>query len=250
MGKRYALPVPTMWCRAALAVSRFGRASVGGALAACVNLPHLRFKPNVVLRDHSMSNSVSMSFFCGCAALSLVVAANDDARGGPDLRADRPPREAIICGPNAVLLFLTMCGVEVADEDVAAIDVGLEGASLSQLSEFCIRHGQPVEIRQLDPNDLAKVPMPAILLSNSDHFHVAYDTTAEGELLIVDPTTGKKHTSIPKSFAKYYSGYVIIRKQTIFDQYKRLALILALFALPPVLWRSINSQAEAKQIDG
>ncbi len=132
------------------------------------------------------------------------------------------------------------------DEDLAAIDVGLEGASLSQLSEFCSQHGQPVEIRQVDPNDLAKVPMPAILLSNFDHFHVAYDTTAEGELLIIESTTGHKNTSAPQRFEKYYSGYVMVRKQTIFGKYKWHITILTTFTLLLILWRSTKSQTEAK----
>lgn len=141
---------------------------------------------------------------------------HDEPSRVEDLSSAIPPRDALICGPNSVLMFLTICGIDVMDEDIAEIDVGNKGATLLQMRDACNKLGQPTEVRHLDTAEFKKLSLPAILhVDNSryQHFHVMYGVAPGGNLKVLDGTTGEKLITLSEKLAGYYSGYVLITRK-------------------------------------
>lgn len=152
-----------------------------------------------------------MTYLILIAMASLVIF--DDPENTPISPVDvPPPREAVVCGPNCVLLMLTMSGYDVDDAELNSIDVGKQGASLLQLKEFCAAQGLATEVRKVSPEQFAELPTPAIMHVNSksfQHFDVVFGATSEG-LLIFNGTTGERVLAKNEKLAGYYSGYVLV----------------------------------------
>lgn len=127
------------------------------------------------------------------------------------------PRVSVVCGPNAVLMFLVLCGADANDESLATISCGDDGASLLQLRDFCNSNGVRAEVRKFGSQDILRLPLPAILLSTGNHYVVAYRTDTRG-IDVLDGTTGAKMRIADDRFDSFLSGYALVRKENARDQ--------------------------------
>jgi ABC-type bacteriocin/lantibiotic exporter with double-glycine peptidase domain len=64
------------------------------------------------------------------------------------------------------------------------------------------------EVRQFDTRELGRIPLPAILLTNTKHFDVVYRVDASGAH-VLDGADGAKKRLPHESF----TGYALIRKR-------------------------------------
>lgn len=80
------------------------------------------------------------------------------------LQFDRISLLGLKCGPMAVHGFLRIHGVATTfDEVLALIPLGEHGASLSDLQTAATRFGIPASVRSISPEDLVRIPLPAIV---------------------------------------------------------------------------------------
>jgi predicted double-glycine peptidase len=146
-----------------------------------------------------------------CAALSLM----PDIHGclARTLDQDAPRGEAVACGPNALLMFLTLCDVTVDDKVIEGIDCRPDGASLLELRAVCTSVGLPSEIRKYGAAEYASIPLPAILQARAaksrHHFYVIYEVGME-TLNVLDGTTGHRLQIPRERFESVLTGYALI----------------------------------------
>jgi hypothetical protein len=127
------------------------------------------------------------------------------------------PRSAVNCGPNAMYIFLILCGAEPSQAAIESIVCGTDGTSFLDLSRFAVAQGVPTEICLYQPGEFQRIRLPAICQTRDGppkHFVVAYDVDATG-LYTIDSTTGEYHRVRAERIASYLSGYALIRKRTM-----------------------------------
>lgn len=121
-------------------------------------------------------------------------------------------KKALICGPNATLLFLTMCRVDVCAAELAEMHAHEQGASLSEIRDTCLRLGLETQVLRFDICDASKVRLPAIAHSDNgatDHYYVWFDVD-EHSVLALDATTGEKLKLRRERLADFWSGYALV----------------------------------------
>ncbi|HEV3304430.1 MAG TPA: cysteine peptidase family C39 domain-containing protein [Planctomycetaceae bacterium] len=133
---------------------------------------------------------------------------------------DGPPRSAVVCGPNALLMFLTLCGRPVEGRLTAEIECGPQGASLLQLCKACDSIGFKTEIRRYQPDDFDLMALPAIVQFVSPgghHFFVVYHVTVD-TIDVLDGTTGER-IFIPRArAARTLTGFALVPKRSLFER--------------------------------
>ena len=107
---------------------------------------------------------------------------------------------ALRCGPNAFYMFLVLSGVpHVKYEKLTEISKAEHGMSLFDMRKAAKEYGLNTEIRQYDLDDIASLPLPAIMVFHSArnaplpfHFGVLYKVDAQ-RIYFIDGTTGQKN---------------------------------------------------------
>ena len=130
--------------------------------------------------------------------------------GGGELTSAQ--RKSLVCGPNATLLFLTMCGLEVSEAEIANLHSNEKGASLAEMQAFCRATGLETEVLRFEIDDASHVRLPAIVHSDTgetDHYYVWYDVT-EHFVLALDSTTGDKLSFRREKLGEFWTGYTIV----------------------------------------
>lgn len=123
-------------------------------------------------------------------------------------------RDAVMCGPNALLMFLTLCGTDIDDGAIYRIPYSPAGASLLELGELARTVGVRTEVRHYDPARLAEMPVPAIIQTRTGdgrfHYFVLYKLTSNRASLL-DGTTAKAVRVRTSWLIEYWSGYALVR---------------------------------------
>jgi len=126
-------------------------------------------------------------------------------------------RDGVACGPNAALMFMTLCGVNVDDSAINSIPCGEEGASLLELRDFCESHGMPAEVRQFRADEILTMPLPAIWQTRFEpkgHYFVVYRINGS-TIHAIDATTGEDVRPKRERFEGYYTGYALVPKRSL-----------------------------------
>jgi ABC-type bacteriocin/lantibiotic exporter with double-glycine peptidase domain len=143
--------------------------------------------------------------------------------GTRDVLAERPaeqslsdfPREARVCGPLALLLYLTLSGTPVSNEVIDRIPCPFGGVSLLELGRIANDNGCPSEIRRFESSEFCQVPTPAIVQAKSGttltHYCVVYSADRTG-LYVMDGFSPEIQRIKPSSVADVLTGYALIRK--------------------------------------
>ncbi len=121
-------------------------------------------------------------------------------------------RRSLVCGPNATLLFLTMCGLNASEADIANLHSHDKGASLAEMHAFCEQQGLRTQILRFEIDDASRVRLPAIAHSDAgetDHYYVWYEVT-EQFVLALDSTTGEKLSFRRERLGDFWTGYTIV----------------------------------------
>jgi hypothetical protein len=151
-------------------------------------------------------------------------------------------RSSINCGPNAILMFLVLCGVDPSTESIDSIPCGTEGASLLDLSKFAETYGVDTEVRHYQPFEFRDAPLPAICQtrggrgSGLKHFVVAYDVDSVA-VHALDATTGKYFRVRTQRIDDVLSGYVLVLKPSFATAFAKLqgwifsAILIVIFLL-------------------
>lgn len=160
-----------------------------------------------------------------CAGLGLLLAtaispAASPAGAGRETPGSVPKRW-MNCGPNAIFMFLVLCGANPTEDSVASIVYGDDGASFADLMRFANTYGVHTEVRRYAPGDFQRMRLPAICQTRGGlaggrikHFLVAYDVDPTG-IWTLDGTTGKRFRVRKDRIADYLSGYALVRKSSL-----------------------------------
>jgi hypothetical protein len=173
--------------------------------------------------------------------LLFVVAfslAASSAGAGRDTQTSALER-SLNCGPNAIYMFLVLCGANPTEDSVRSIVYGADGASFADMIVFSETYGVHTEVRKYAPVDFQRMPLPAICQTRGGrehnrikHFHVAYDVDPTG-IWTLDGTTGKRARIRKDRIADYLSGYALVRKSSFlsviseYDVWFTLTLVAA-----------------------
>jgi|GEM_PF-2500607 len=165
-----------------------------------------------------MSRSAVRGVWSGLVALLVLLTLQFiEPRNGLALERTDSLRKTVICGPNAVFMFLVLCRVDLEEGVIDQIECGNRGASLLQLRDFCNAHGLSTEVRRFDFREERMFPIPAILQTRAQdqsHFCVAYRIDADGVQLL-DGTTGHKMYVRHGRMAGFFSGYALLKGKTL-----------------------------------
>lgn len=130
-------------------------------------------------------------------------------------------RSTVSCGPNAVFMFLILCGVDPSEKSIDSIECEPKGASLLDLKRFAESYGIYSDVRSYGPSEFRRMPLPAICQTQGTgtslhlkHFLVAYDVDRTG-IHTLDATTGKTLLVRTDRIGSYLSGYVLVPKPSL-----------------------------------
>jgi NHLM bacteriocin system ABC transporter peptidase/ATP-binding protein len=117
------------------------------------------------------------------------------------------------CGAACLAMLLRFHGRPTRVADVRELTgVGRDGLNASTLIAAAGRYGLRMKAFALQPADFAKVPMPAIVHWNFDHF-VVVERWTPGTVTIVDPASGRR-TITAQEFSNQFTGVVLAAEPT------------------------------------
>jgi len=132
----------------------------------------------------------------------------------------RRPREAVMCGPNVLYLFLRAHNQSVvADRFFREVEPSDYGLALTELRDASTRNGLRAEIRRCTYAELISrctFPLVALLATRrgSDqekdgHYVLVLDADTKG-VTVVDGTSGEQNYLCREKFCRQWKGYVIV----------------------------------------
>ena len=144
------------------------------------------------------------------------------------------------CGPNSLYMFLLLSGVpDVNYETLTQVPKSEVGMTLSAICNAARHCGVNAEIRQYNLNDIASLPLPAIMMFHSGqnsplpyHYSVLYKVDAH-RIYFIDGTTGEKNWLLrsPRLF-NWWTGIAITERRSVlrsvFDQWFILCAAIAI----------------------
>lgn len=152
-------------------------------------------------------------FACQLAILFLSLLVYSPVQSyAADAELTSAQRKSLVCGPNATLLLLTMCGLAVSEAEIAKLHSNERGASLAEMQAFCRAAGLETEVLRFEIDDASHVRLPAIVHSDTgetDHYYVWYDVT-EHFVLALDSTTGEKLSFRREKLDEFWTGYTLV----------------------------------------
>jgi len=143
--------------------------------------------------------------------------------------------EAVECGAAALAMILAYHGRHVTLEQMRVdCGVGRDGSKAGGILRAARAHGLVSRGFRKEPNDLAELPLPAIVFVNFNHF-VVLEGFREGRAYLNDPARGRRSIDAVQ-FDQAFTGVVLtFEKGPEFQP----------GGLPPSAWRSL-----AKYLDG
>lgn len=124
-----------------------------------------------------------------------------------------PQLELTECGAASLAMVLDYHGASVPlVETRAACAVSRDGVSAARIVQAARDFGLTARGLKLEPKDLSKLPMPAILHWEFNHFLVLERMTKHGAVL-VDPAHGRKYVSA-NALSESYTGVVLAFEPT------------------------------------
>lgn len=160
---------------------------------------------------------------------SQAILAEQDAQDNADYQ------EGTKCGPNSLFVFLILSGrPDVSLEQINELLRGSDSTSLLPLRNVAIKLGVNAEVRRYSPEDLASLPLPAIIQYKQGdsilpyHFKVVYKVDAE-RFYFIDGTTAAMSSGRNSVLPNKWTGYALIKKEP-FGRLGRTSTILTLGA--------------------
>ncbi|HTQ06194.1 MAG TPA: ATP-binding cassette domain-containing protein [Polyangiaceae bacterium] len=116
--------------------------------------------------------------------------------------------EAVECGAASLAMVLAFHGHHAPLSEVRqACGVSREGSTASNIAAAARRYGLEPTGQRAEPEDLAEIPLPAILHWEMNHFVVLEAWTPEGAT-ILDPALGRRVVDA-ESFGESFTGVVV-----------------------------------------
>lgn len=167
-----------------------------------------------------------------------------DPRGNRQKQAVLYPPQALICGPNALYMFLKAHGKAVSpDTFFAEVSVENGGLSLAHLRQASVRHGLPAEVRRCSYAQLVgQCPLPVIAMlqltkesvgpaaQGDGHYVLVLDADLSS-VLLVDGTAGEMARYPRDLFCSEWQGYVLVPTTSEPNWFFLLAVSGALWAM-------------------
>jgi hypothetical protein len=114
------------------------------------------------------------------------------------------------CGPASLKMILAARGIECSMMDLAAeLHLTAKGTSMLNLRLASIRRGLPARSWALHPDDLRRIPLPAIAFVNNHHFVVIRRFVTPELLEVDDPALGRLRWP-ERAFRKIWSGKMLV----------------------------------------
>ncbi len=114
------------------------------------------------------------------------------------------------CGPASLNMILSAHGIDCSLSDIeSGLRLGPEGTSMLDLRLASAKLGVPARSWVIRPDDLARVPLPAIAFVNKRHFVVIRRFASPETLEVDDPALGKVLWPSRK-FMRAWSGEILI----------------------------------------
>lgn len=154
---------------------------------------------------------------CAFALVGLFEPVSQDACCSEEADTRVVTRSDLRCGPNALLMFLTLCEKPVPDAAISAIQCGPTGASLLQLRDAAHSAGLATEVRQYQISEVDSVPLPAIVQSQSGptsyHYYVWCEITPDA-VRALDGTTGEEFRIFRERLDNFWTGFALVPKRS------------------------------------
>jgi hypothetical protein len=114
------------------------------------------------------------------------------------------------CGPASLKMILAIHGINRSTADlVSELELTAQGTSMLNLRKISGRLGVPAAAWTVRPEDLHRIPLPAIAFVNRNHFVVLRRFVAPDILEVDDPSIGKLHWPL-HAFIRLWSGELLI----------------------------------------
>jgi hypothetical protein len=114
------------------------------------------------------------------------------------------------CGPVSLKMILSARGVDCSLSDLTSnLRLTPRGTSMLDLRLVSVRLGVPAKSWTVQPEDLFRVPLPAIAFVNQQHFVVIQRFVTPEILEVYDPALGKVQWPSRK-FRKVWSGKILV----------------------------------------
>ncbi|MGI5160958.1 peptidase domain-containing ABC transporter [Microbispora sp. CA-102843] len=112
------------------------------------------------------------------------------------------------CGAACLAMVLSFHGRRTTVREMAdRLQVGRDGLSALAIVQAARQHGLQARAFSLEPADLARVPMPAVVHWEFQHF-VVVERWTPGHVDVVDPGLGRRRLS-PEEFGNGFTGVVL-----------------------------------------
>jgi ABC-type bacteriocin/lantibiotic exporter with double-glycine peptidase domain len=103
------------------------------------------------------------------------------------------------CGGAALKMILAHFGMSVEYGPLMQrLHAGPDGTTMLSLKQLAESEGLRCEGWRLTPQDLAQIPLPAVLLLCRHHFVVISSASSHGGIQILDPVRGRLRISVRK----------------------------------------------------
>lgn len=173
-------------------------------------------------------------------------------------RAVRRPPQAVICGPNALYMFLKAHNRPVsADEFFRELDPGDQGLSLTEMRDASTRYGLLAEIRRCTYEQLiggCSLPVIALLHQGVQiagprigHYVLIVDADSDG-VTLVDGSSGERKRCLRDAFCRSWKGYVVLPVGDKPDWLPLLAMSIAFWML--VGWFILQANRSGSCLNG
>lgn len=187
-------------------------------IRACIRSTATRVRRRAVRMAGRQLLCVTLAAALFSPGATVTVAENmDNQVPGIDSTAvnDRPWRDALCCGPNALYIFLRCHGYELSYTDLREqIDTTSRGSSFADLKQAAEHFGGSVEIVQTDLEAIKRSALPVIVLLDSfqqqtGHFTVVVDANEAGVVLL-DPLSTLTTRLDNAAFQRLWSSYALV----------------------------------------
>ena len=129
----------------------------------------------------------------------------------------KPSQDAVACGPNALVMYLTLSGVPIPLDVIDRSQSRRQGSSLMELCRDSESVGVLSEVRHYKVEEFDRMPMPAIVqMKESDggyHFSVIYGKTREG-FTGLDGSTAECFNLSRERLGRVLTGYALVPRRT------------------------------------
>lgn len=174
-----------------------------------------------IRNNNTMTRRTRRTFVSLCVLCAFVLSCGKVAYLG---------REGVVmqrygwdCGAAALKMILDYHGIASTYDDLLyQLQTTPTGTSMLILKQLSERRGLHCEGWRLVPDDLRRVPLPAILFLHRNHFVVLHSFIAGGDLLLLDPSRGKLRIS-PHRLHSIWEGEILLfyPPGRVADRYQR-----------------------------